>query len=339
MRSFRVGQEAYERVIMKKRTDKFIENKKIFRCPVCRGKLNVTEQGSFLCRKKHCFDLAAKGYINLLTTQGTHPNKYDKNLFECRNRIFGDGFYDRVLEEILRTVEDYFPKPEWKPEPVAEQRPKPRPEANCGQALAVEVSEQLNILDVGCGEGFYANWLSRRCGGANLFGLDIVKEAIQIACREPSQVKWMVGNLADIPLFNSSFHVLLNVLTPANYKEFCRILKSEGILIKVVPGSEYLKEIRGCVCEQLVNKDYSNDSTVDYFSENMELLERRRVHYTLPVTEEQVGLFLQMTPMTFHVDTAGLPPERIAEIREITIHLELLIGRKWGKDGAKHLNK
>lgn len=141
-------------------------------------------------------------------------------------------------------------------------------------------------------------------------------------------MKWIVGNLADIPLFNSTFDVLLNVLTPANYKEFGRLLKKDGILIKVVPGSDYLREVRQCVSEQLLNKDYSNDSTVGYFSENMSLIERRCVRYSLPVTQDQARLFLQMTPMTFHVDTTTLASERIAEIQEMTIHLELLIGRK-----------
>lgn len=302
---------------MNKNTEKFIENKKMFRCPLCKGKLSVRTGGSeggnssFLCKKKHCFDLAAKGYVNLITGQGSHPNKYDRNLFECRNRIFGDGFYEPVLEELLRTMEDYGPT----------QKRAPEGEASDQEEMA------MTVLDVGCGEGFYASWLDKRCSRANVFGLDIVKEAIQIACRQQSDVKWIVGNLADIPLFNGTFDVLLNVLTPANYKEFCRLLKKEGVLIKVVPGRDYLLQVRQCVSDQLINKSYTNDLTVDYFMENMELLEKRSVHYTMPVTEEQAKLFLQMTPMTFHIDTAELPPEKLRQIQEMTIHLEFLVGR------------
>lgn len=311
-----------------KRTDRIIENKTFFRCPVCRGKLDSAGESSLRCKKKHSFDLAAKGYVNLLSGQGLHQNKYDKELFECRNKIFSAGFYEPVLEEILKTMLEYVPAAETPEKTVKEPSEREGRPETAPAALSGEAEEGFSVLDVGCGEGFYASWLSRHCGRANVFGLDIVKEAIQIACRDKGGVTWMVGNLANIPLYNGTFDVLLNVLTPANYKEFCRILKKDGVLIKVVPGSDYLKEIRQCVSEQLKNKDYSNDSTVEYFKENMRFLERREVQYTLPVSPEQARLFLRMTPMTFHIDTEDLPEEKVDEIKEITIHLELLIGRK-----------
>ena len=312
---------------MKRSVEKFIESKKIFRCPVCGGKLSVTENGSFLCKKKHCFDLSAKGYVNLLSGQALHKNKYDRELFECRNQVFGAGFYDPVLEEIRRCIAEHFGPAEGQGrEKAGEDQPADAGPQKAGTQKAGQ--DPIRILDAGCGEGFYSLWLDDHMEQAEIFGLDIVKEAIRIACRRPSDVRWMVGNLADIPLYNSSFDVVLNVLTPANYREFCRILKQDGLLIKVVPGSGYLREVRQCVSEQLLNKEYRNDSTVDYFQDNMELIQRREVRYTLPVTEEQAGLFLRMTPMTFHVDTDGLPAEKVAGIREITIHLELLVGRR-----------
>ena len=318
---------------------KYAKNEKVFRCPLCGGKVQVVSGGqgqsaSFVCRKKHCFDISARGYVNFLPSQGSHKSRYDKELFQCRNRIFEDGFYDGAAEAVIRIILDYFRKD--------------------GQE-----HETVSLLDAGCGQGFYAAAISgdKRLAGldesggrdgangtaapaaacdpgkggglpkVNVFGLDIVKEAIQIACRKPSQVKWMVGNLAEVPLFNHSMDVILDVLTPSNYKEFHRLLKREGILIKAIPGEDYLKEVRRCVADQLVNKDYSNEATVAYFQENMELLERRRIRRTLPVTEEQARLFLGMTPMTFHVNVEELPQERIRDIKEITIDLELLVGR------------
>ena len=38
--------------------------------------------------------------------------------------------------------------------------------------------------------------------------------------------------------------VLFNIFTPANYQSFYRILKKDGIMVKVIPGAEYLKEFR-----------------------------------------------------------------------------------------------
>ena len=36
-----------------------------YRCPVCGEKLKLSEN-SYRCRNRHCFDLSAKGYVNLL---------------------------------------------------------------------------------------------------------------------------------------------------------------------------------------------------------------------------------------------------------------------------------
>ncbi len=54
----------------------------------------------------------------------------------------------------------------------------------------------------------------------------------------------MIGDLANLPLLDNSIDILLNLLSPANYQEFARVLKPGGLLIKVIPGSEYLKEVR-----------------------------------------------------------------------------------------------
>jgi len=35
-----------------------------------------------------------------------------------------------------------------------------------------------------------------------------------------------------------------DVLTPANYDEFRRVLSPDGMLVKVYPGQDYLREIR-----------------------------------------------------------------------------------------------
>ena len=52
--------------------------------------------------------------------------------------------------------------------------------------------------------------------------------------------------------------ILLDIFSPANYGEFRRVLSKDGILIKVIPTENHLKEIRQKVQDQLTNKDYSN---------------------------------------------------------------------------------
>ena len=42
----------------------------------------------------------------------------------------------------------------------------------------------------------------------------------------------------------NEFDVILNILSPANYAEFTRLLKPDGLFVKVVPENDYLKELR-----------------------------------------------------------------------------------------------
>lgn len=280
---------------------RFIAHKRFFRCPLCKGRM-VVQGGSLACKKKHCFDISAKGYVNFLPGQGIGGNQYDKALFQSRGEIFAAGFYDRVLAELREMILTHTP-----------------------------ACKPLALLDAGCGEGFYAAALTKSeglQGRAHAFALDNVKAAVQLACRAGGQTTCLVANLADIPLQTGQLDVILNILAPANYGEFLRLLSPEGVLIKVVPGACYLAEIRQLLADKLAKGGESEQSDA-YFKRQVQLIEARQVRYTLPVTKEQARLFLKMTPMTFHLDTRELD---IACVHEITIDLLLLAGRKRNKD-------
>lgn len=273
---------------MNQNQQKFAETEAFFRCPSCGGEMHV-ENGSFLCANRHCYDISAKGYVNFLTGQPGHRTKYSKELFESRSRILQAGFYDAVLDKIKEIA---------------------------GSSL----EKGGSILDAGCGEGFYAKALSKEF---LVFALDNAKEAVQMAARGGGDVRWTVADLAHVPLGSQSMDMVLNLLTPANYTEFNRILKPDGIMLKVIPGKDYLRQIRESVSDQLVKKDHSSENTIALFQENMALIEQSEIHYTLPVDKASGEDFFQMTPMTFHVDI-----ERIHKIDSITIDLIFLLGRK-----------
>ena len=57
-----------------------------------------------------------------------------------------------------------------------------------------------NILDVGCGEGFYARQIQQRTE-RNIFAFDLSREAIQIASKKDKRkaVKWFVTDLSNNP--------------------------------------------------------------------------------------------------------------------------------------------
>lgn len=116
----------------------------------------------------------------------------------------------------------------------------------------------------------------------------------------------------------------LNILSPANYKEFARVLKHDGVIMKVIPCSNYLIELRALAKEQLKNEKYSNHQTKDYFMQHVDLLKQEKVHCNLCTNEEQAKEFANMTPMLEHINKNTIELETV---NSITIELEILIGK------------
>ena len=269
----------------------------LLRCPICAGNGQWNDNGSFICQNNHCFDLAAKGYLNCLTNSGQRKTLYDKELFAARSRIFDAGFYQPVLDAVCQQAAAY------------------RQEAGRG----------LVIADVGCGEGYYAAALAAQ--GHNVFALDTAKEAIQMACNRSSQVKWLVANLAAVPLQDGCTDMVLDLLTPANYQEFRRLLKPGGVVLKLIPGAAYLQEIRSSLAQQLARPVYDHRDTVSAFQQKLHQTAAIPICYTRPVSRQQAADFYRMTPMTFHHQNEEPPQDWFTEI---TIDLLLLVGVKRG---------
>jgi len=125
---------------------------------------------------------------------------------------------------------------------------------------------------------------------------------------------------------------VMDIFTPANYAEFSRVLIPGGLLLKVIPGEEYLIQLRKAAADQLRNASYSNERVTDYFEKHFALIDRKRITHTLPVNEEQKRHFARMTPMMFGVDTDALD---LSAMQEMTIDVEILVGRRLPSAGKK----
>ena len=270
---------------------KFTALSSLLRCPICSKMLSI-QQTSLCCQNGHCYDLSKKGYVNFLPSQ--KQQMYDKQLFLSREQIFSEGFYQPVADALISAVKAYTK------------------------------TEPLCILDAGCGGGYFARQLKNCFPKGTVLAADIAKEGIYSASGTHADIGWMVADIAKLPLQKSSMDIALNILTPANYAEFCRVLKPNGIFIKVLPGKQYLMELRSCAKEQLSRKDYSNAPVIDHLKEHMNVIQHKTIIYTLPLTQKQLALFLQMTPLLRHVNIET----QLGSIHTITIELELLIAEK-----------
>ncbi len=263
-----------------------------FACPICQENLTLVES-SLKCNNRHSFDLAKFGYVNL-APQIKQSANYDKENFQNRQQILEAGFYQAILE----VVSD----------------------------LLSNSKNTKTILDIGCGEGFYSRKLQERHPDKTFYAFDISKDSVQIAAKsEPNwAVNWFVGDLARLPIKDASMDILLDIFSPANYGEFRRVLSKDGILIKVIPTENHLKEIRQRVQDQLTNKDYSNQDIKNHFQEHFTILSSQTASLTKTITAEQLQALLSMTPLLFHIDQSKID---WSQLTEITIEAEILVGK------------
>lgn len=263
-----------------------------FACPICQENLTLVET-SLKCNNRHSFDLAKFGYVNL-APQIKQSANYDKENFQNRQQILEAGFYQAILEDI--------------------------------SDLLASSKTTKTILDIGCGEGFYSRKLQERYPDKTFYAFDISKDSVQIAAKsEPNwAVNWFVGDLARLPIKDASMNILLDIFSPANYGEFRRVLSKDGILIKVIPTENHLKEIRQKVQDQLTNKDYSNQDIKNHFQDYFTILSSQTASLTKTITTEQLQALLSMTPLLFHVDQSKID---WSNLTKITIEAEILVGQ------------
>lgn len=263
-----------------------------FACPICQENLTLLET-NFKCCNRHSFDLAKFGYVNL-APQIKQSANYDKENFQNRQQILEAGFYQAILDAV--------------------------------SDLLASSKTTTTILDIGCGEGFYSRKLQESHSEKTFYAFDISKDSVQIAAKsEPNwEVNWFVGDLACLPIKDANMDILLDIFSPANYGEFRRVLSKDGILIKVIPTENHLKEIRQRVQDQLTNKEYSNQDIKEHFQEHFTILSSQTASLTKTITAEQLQALLSMTPLLFHVDQSKID---WSQLTEITIEAEILVGK------------
>lgn len=263
-----------------------------FACPICQENLTLLET-NFKCCNRHSFDLAKFGYVNL-APQIKQSANYNKENFQNRQQILEAGFYQAILDAV--------------------------------SDLLASSKTTTTILDIGCGEGFYSRKLQESHSEKTFYAFDISKDSVQIAAKsEPNwAVNWFVGDLARLPIKDANMDILLDIFSPANYGEFRRVLSKDGILIKVIPTENHLKEIRQRVQDQLTNKEYSNQDIKEHFQEHFTILSSQTASLTKTITAEQLQALLSMTPILFHVDQSKID---WSQLTEITIEAEILVGK------------
>ena len=248
----------------------------IFRCPLCGGKLEKQEK-TLRCEHGHCFDISAEGYTHLLPANKMNSKipGDSKEMAASRSAFLDGGYYEPLRTELEKTV------------------------------LELAAGEEPAVLDCGCGEGYYtagiAKELKNRIPKAKIAGFDISRPSVKRAAKRTKEVEFAVASVFDIPVFDESFDILINVFSPLSIEEYKRVLKKDGYYIYVVPAARHLWQLKAAIYDT----PYENkEADIPY--EGFEHIETKRVRYeSLIRTKEDIFSLFQMTPYYWKTSAKG----------------------------------
>lgn len=224
-------------------------------CPKCSGELKVINK-SYICHNKHTYDIAKQGYVNLLLNNNSNSGD-DILMVQARHAFLTRGYYRKLLAEIIKLLGEQ----KWN-----------------------------NMLDIGCGEGYYTNNIANVFSDKTIVGLDISKLAIKIACKNPN-IQYLVASSYKMPFKDDSFDVCLSIFAPYDIKEVARLLKDDGIFIVVGPMQHHLWQLKEVLYDDLVINDTTNKINLIKLSKEIEVCDQITID-----NQEMINNLFTMTP-------------------------------------------
>ena len=244
-------------------------------CPICGKELNKQDR-TWLCPDRHSFDVARQGYVNLLTVQQKHslaPGDTREQVL-ARRAFLEAGFYAPIAETLIETAKKYG---------VAGQ-----------------------ILDIGCGEGYYTSQLASALG-LPLTGLDISKEAVRCAAAKYKEHLWLCATAAHIPVPDGSAGLLTSLFALTLPEEFHRVLAEDGLYFQVLAAEDHLMGLKSIIYDELHHKQKDTVPEIPGFQR----LESIPIRFSFTVEGEQIRNLFSMTPHVFRIGKEGA--RRLAE--------------------------
>jgi 23S rRNA (guanine745-N1)-methyltransferase len=276
----------------------------ILRCPVCREITVRTETGC-QCAHKHTFDAARQGYINFLLSHQKRSKEPgdNKDMIRSRRKFLDRGHYDKLSDGISEAIGGVLPEP--------------------------QSGSVCDILDAGCGEGFYLKRLKeymtssdREPVAFHYYGVDISKYAVQQATQRDRTMNWFVASIIDLPFTQASLDIVLNVFSPINFPEFARILKDTGRLVIAHPGPRHLNGLREVIYP--VAMEHEESDMVEQAAGLFSLSNRARVNYQLKLTSSrEIMDLLAMTPYFWNIDLST--KARVEALDRLALDVDVMI--------------
>ncbi|MCQ2743041.1 MAG: methyltransferase domain-containing protein [Bacilli bacterium] len=268
------------------------------KCPCCHSPL-IENGKSYVCPNNHSFDVAKKGYVNLiLANQGHAENEGDsKEMIAARKRFLESGHYSILKNELSSTI-----------------------------ASLDYPSKAIFFADIACGEGYYTNAIHSFCQNSleiETVGIDISKSAIQSSCSSRNalglkSIGYVIGNLDYLPLMSESADVLLNCFAPINEAEFLRVAKKEGYYIRVLPDVYHLYEMKKALYEE-VRLNEPKEPDLPGFS----LIEEKHISSVEKLSAQEIADLFTMTP--YYYKSSESSKKKLLELNSMELQIAFVI--------------
>lgn len=240
----------------------------LFRCPHCKARLS-REEGRLCCLSGHSFDLAKAGYVNLLMGKSGGVHGDNKEMIKARKEFLSEGHYQPLRGALC----DF----------LTEEQPK-------------------NLLDVGCGEGFYTEGLLDALKDCWVSGIDISKDALVYAGKRLGRRgELAVASAYDLPFEDGTFDAVTLLFSPFAKEEIMRVLKDEGVLVMAIPGKKHLWALKS-----LLYKTPYENQVADFEIEGFTLIKEEHIVYEKTFAGQTLRNLFAMTPYYYRTPREGI---------------------------------
>jgi 23S rRNA (guanine745-N1)-methyltransferase len=242
-----------------------------------------------LCSSGHSFDANKRGFLNLVDrSKGILGDS--RAILEARDRFLALGHYSPVVDLV-----DH----------------------------ALPARDDLQIVDSGCGTGYYAAALRARRPLGGLLELDVSLDAVTLAVRATGAPGVVTDVWRPLPVRDDRADVVLCVFAPRNTDEFARVLRDDGRLVVVTPAAGHLEQLRaqGRVIGMQADKLEHLDTTL---GTRFTLHDRRSTAYDVRLDAAAAADLAGMGPSGHH----GAHPRSADDETTVTIAIDVSVYTK-----------
>lgn len=242
-----------------------MEFENFFTCPICEKEFFRVEN-SLKCENRHSFDIASSGYVNLLKPGKMNNAKAgdSKEMINARSNFFTCGAYSPIREKLCEIINKF---------------------------------KHNVIIDAGCGEGYYTEFIADTFLDSSIIGLDMSKfgceHGAKVAKRmRKSNILYSVSSIFKMPIKSESADIVTNMFAPVASDEFYRVLSTQGHIIIVSSGVEHLNGLKKILYDEVYDNE---EKFLDYKGFKLLNVESLKYEVTINGNDTIYNLFT-MTP-------------------------------------------